>query len=379
MGEILSLTQPEQWNWIASQDNIADCLTKWSKETEPVSAGRWFNGPDFLYTSEECWLAKDIGPSKADEELRPCFVLHHMTSFKQGSIIDVSRFSKWETLLRTLALVRRFISNCQLRIKKLPIEAVNVDERVLKSLSQSLPAIHVPLRQREYVEAENLLFRIAQAETYPDETEILLNNRDKACDKWLNLEKSSVLFKVSPFADEHGVLRVEGRTANAMYAAFDARFPIIMPKNHPLTLLLLDHYHRNYGHANRETVVNQVRQRFEIANLRTTIDKVRKRCQLCKIRKCKPLPPRMAPLPEQRLTPYIRPFSYVGLDYLGPLEVAVGRRREKRYVAVFTCLVVRAVHLEVAHDLTTSSCIMAIRRFVRRRGSPVEIFSDNGT
>ncbi|XP_058827482.1 uncharacterized protein LOC131687420 [Topomyia yanbarensis] len=104
-----------------------------------------------------------------------------------------------------------------------------------------------------------------------------------------------------------------------------------------------------------------------------------KECQRCTLQKSKPLAPRMAPLPEQRLTPHVRPFSYVGIDYLGPLEVTVGRRKEKRYVAVFTCLVVRAVHLEVAHSLSTDSCMMAIRRFVRAFGSPVEIFTDNGT
>ncbi|XP_062712088.1 uncharacterized protein LOC134289722 [Aedes albopictus] len=377
VGEILSLTQPDQWHWVASRNNVADCLTKWCKDTEPTSDSRWFNGPNFLYDSEDSWLTKDIGPSRADEELRPCFVLHH--TITSSCIIDVSRFSRWETILRTVALVKRFISNCQRRLRGLPLEAVNVTENVLKSVIRTTPALRVPLRQKEYVDAENLLFRIAQTDSYPDEMEILLNNRDKPSDKWLNLEKSSALFKLSPFVDEFGVLRVEGRTAHAMYAAFDARFPVIMPKNHPLTVLLLNHYHRRYGHANRETVVNQVRQRFEISHLRTTIDKAVKGCQWCKINKCKPQPPRMAPLPEQRLTPYIRPFSYVGLDYLGPLEVVVGRRREKRYVAVFTCLVVRAVHLEVAHDLSTPSCIMAIRRFVRRRGSPVEIFSDNGT
>lgn len=249
---------------------------------------------------------------------------------------------------------------------------MNVSEDTVK-------ATKIPLRQKKCLDAENILFRIAQSESYPDKVGILVNNRDKASDKWMSLEKSSTLYKLTPFADEYGVLRVEGRTAYAKYASFDARFPIIMPKQHRITLLLLDYYHRRYGHANRETVVNEVRQKFEIFNLRAIIDKVVKQCQRCKILKAKPQSPRMAPLPAQRLTTHIRPFSYVGVDYLGPLEVVVGRRKEKRYVAVFTCLVVRAVHLEVAFELSTSSCVMAIRRFVRKRGSPVEIFSDNGT
>lgn len=35
--------------------------------------------------------------------------------------------------------------------------------------------------------------------------------------------------------------------------------------------------------------------------------------------------------------------------------------------------------MEVAHSLSSASCMMAIRRFICRRGAPLEIFSDNGT
>uniref|UniRef100_A0A182XPK3 Integrase catalytic domain-containing protein n=1 Tax=Anopheles quadriannulatus TaxID=34691 RepID=A0A182XPK3_ANOQN len=156
-------------------------------------------------------------------------------------------------------------------------------------------------------------------------------------------------------------------------------FPIILPKSHDLTRLILQEYHCKYGHSNSETVVNEVRQRFYVPNLRTMVSKAARDCQRCKIAKCQPQAPRMAPLPEQRLTPHVRPFSRVGIDYLGPIEVSVGRTKVKRYVAVFTCLVVRAIHLELVYDLSANACIMAIRRFVCRRGPPLEIFSDNGT
>ncbi|XP_052749744.1 uncharacterized protein LOC128200404 [Galleria mellonella] len=62
-----------------------------------------------------------------------------------------------------------------------------------------------------------------------------------------------------------------------------------------------------------------------------------------------------------------------------PMLVKVGRHREKRYGALFTCLTVRAIHIEVTHDLSTSSAIMAIRRFIARRGCPRQIWSDNAT
>ncbi|XP_053699267.1 uncharacterized protein LOC128746242 [Sabethes cyaneus] len=377
VGEILSLTEPENWRYVPSKDNLADCLTKWCKDTEPDSSARWFKGPLFLYLPEEHW-PKQKKIAETAEELRAHILLHQFAVPEK--IIDVERFSKWNVLLRTIAFVNRFISNCRRRISGSPIETINATKSQQKLILRYLPAIMTPLRQLEYQQAERYLLRVAQNDSYPDETKILISNRDELQPKkWLKIEKASPLYRLSPFADEYGVIRVEGRTVNASFATFDARFPVILPKDHVITKLLLNGYHRRYGHANRETVVNEVRQRSHVFNLRSTVDKIMKNCQRCKIAKCLPQNPRMAPLPEARLTPFVKPFSYVGVDYLGPLEVVVGRRKEKRYVVVFTCLVVRAVHLEAAHNLSTDSCIMAIRRFVRKRGSPVEIFSDNGT
>ncbi|XP_055589555.1 uncharacterized protein LOC129741792 [Uranotaenia lowii] len=377
VGNILSLTDPGIWRWVPTKENIADCLTKWGKETIPDSNSRWFKGPSFLYAKPENWPKPKTRIEATQDELKAHLLLHHISFPKP--LIDVDRISKWSILVRTMATVQRFISNCKRRVKGLPIEAVQAEEKTKRLVVKFIPSIQQPLRQSEYRDAEITLWRIAQTDSFPDEVKILLNNRSKPLIEKSKIEKSSILYKYSPFADEFGVIRVEGRTANAQFATFDARFPVILPNDHTITKLLIDHYHRTFGHGNRETILNELRQRFEISKLRPAILKVAKSCQRCKIRKCVPQVPRMAPLPEQRLTPYVRPFQYTGLDYLGPVEVTVGRRREKRYVAVFTCLVVRAVHIEVAHSLSKDSCIMAIRRFVQKRGPPSEIFSDNGT
>jgi len=69
----------------------------------------------------------------------------------------------------------------------------------------------------------------------------------------------------------------------------------------------------------------------------------------------------------------------VGVDYFGSILVKLRRSQVKRYGCVFTCLAIRAVHIEIAHDLTTDSFIQAFSRFVSRQGPPIEVFSDNGT
>jgi hypothetical protein len=49
------------------------------------------------------------------------------------------------------------------------------------------------------------------------------------------------------------------------------------------------------------------------------------------------------------------------------------------YILLFTCLVTRAVHLEVCPDMTTASVVNAISRFCDRRGVPTTFFSDGQT
>ena len=99
----------------------------------------------------------------------------------------------------------------------------------------------------------------------------------------------------------------------------------------------------------------------------------------------------MAPLPSVRVSSdeigTAHPFDAVGIDYFGPLYVKLGPKTRskkndtlsKSFGCIFTCLRYRAVHIEVADDLSTDGFVNAVLRFVRRRGAPRTINSDNGT
>lgn len=82
------------------------------------------------------------------------------------------------------------------------------------------------------------------------------------------------------------------------------------------------------------------------------------------MQKAKPKAPEMSDLPPARLISFSRPFSYVGVDYFGPMIVTVGRERSDIWGVLITCLTIRAIHIELVLILNTDSCIMAIRNFI---------------
>ena len=86
----------------------------------------------------------------------------------------------------------------------------------------------------------------------------------------------------------------------------------------------------------------------------------------------------MADLTAERVT-QARPFSLCGLDFAGPILTKLpGSECQKRYIALFICFVTKTIHLELVSNLTKEACILALKRFVSRRGTPTKIFSDNG-
>ncbi|XP_062557796.1 uncharacterized protein LOC134222652 [Armigeres subalbatus] len=193
------------------------------------------------------------------------------------------------------------------------------------------------------------------------------------------LRAAAPLYRLSAFIDESGVVRMNSRIVAQPTVSYDTKFPILLPRKHPAVYLLTESYHQRYQHGNGETVCNKMRQRLHVSGLRVLIHRVSKQCLICRVKKAVPHPPMMAALPETRVTGMIRPFTHTGVDYFGPILVKQGRCLVKRWVALFTYLTVRAVHLEIVHSLSTQSCVMAIRRFVARRGSPETFYSDNGT
>ena len=72
-------------------------------------------------------------------------------------------------------------------------------------------------------------------------------------------------------------------------------------------------------------------------------------------------------------------FSYSGVNMFGPILIRERRSDLKRHATLFACFSSRAVHIEITNTIDPDSFIMALCRFLARRGSVQSIWSGNGT
>ena len=128
-------------------------------------------------------------------------------------------------------------------------------------------------------------------------------------------------------------------------------------------------------HAGVSTLISAVRKIYWVFGLRRIAKRVKRMCVSCQCQDSPACTQPMAPLPEERVNPAV-PFAVTGLDHAGPLYCC-DTPRKKYWVLLFTCGVVRAVHLELVDALSTYDTVLAFRRLVARRGLPKVIYSDN--
>lgn len=191
----------------------------------------------------------------------------------------------------------------------------------------------------------------------------------------------STTAQLAPFLDKQGLIRVGGRLKNSLLGE-EAKYPLLLPKSSHFTSLLINHYHLTYLHAGPALVIAMIRQKYWILSGRDAIRRSIFACVTCT--RCKAIHPApfMGNLPAARIREH-RVFSQVGMDYGGPFLVKECRRRNtkttKVYLALFICMAVKAVHVEVVSDMTADAFLSALDRFVARRGIPDDLYSDCGT
>ncbi|XP_064622573.1 uncharacterized protein LOC135484816 [Lineus longissimus] len=346
-------TRPSQWRYVGIKDNPADDASRGLNAEQMLSDTRWRQGPAFLWLSEDSWPEMPEGQPnllerdpEVKKEAKSCAVVTVPVDF----IVKLfNRYSSWPRLLKAVAYLLRF----------------------LKWLHKKRPKMNDRLSPEELKAAERAILRCLQKRHYSNEINALRSNA--------RITKQSSIFELEPYLDEDQLLRVTGRLKNASIPD-PAKHPVIVPRDdHVTTLIVRDAHERLCRHSGREHVMANLRQNYWIPQARQLVKRVLRDCIVCKVLHGKLGQQKMADLPPERVTPSKYPYQCLGVDVFGPFYVKRGRSQEKRYGCMFTCLSMRAIHLEKLSSMDTDSFINALIRFCARRGVPKLIRSDNGT
>ena len=281
---------------------------------------------------------------------------------QQPDVINrlLCRRSDWFSLKKDVAWIRRFITYLQSKSK-----------RVTQKNDKQLSVLELQL-------AEQAIIRCIQ-KTYFAEEFNMFQTCGSSYDSRKFARKGSVLCKLCSFVNSNGVLCVGGRFRHSPSLSSEAKYRMILPKRHHIVDLIVRHVHDSSGHIGREHVLSLLREKYWIIHGRATVRRILGNCVTCTRLTARCGEQFMADLPVQRITAEYPPFTNVGVDLFGPFVIRRGRSDVKRYGCLFTCLVIRAVHIEIVHSLDADSFLNALQRFMCRRGQPAEIFSDNGT
>ena len=342
VNEILKLTRKEDWAHCPGSENPADVGSRGELASTLKENELWWKGPQWLSGPIEGWPTAEITetPETSDERKLLTVTVASVRPRKGIScIIDIERFSKIGKLHRVTAWVRRFLHNLQSRGK-------GQSRRVSG------------LNREEIVQAEKEWIGVAQEDLKRAE----------------NYEE---LVRKFGLVHQEGVLRCMGRLQNSDLEV-EAQHPIILPKGHRLTRLVIEWCHRRVHHGGVRSTLGELRSRFWVPKGRQVAKKIISECVICKKEQGKPYQaPPAAALPDFRVK-QAPPFSKVGVDFAGPLYVkGENGQMTKAYIALFTCCVTRAIHLEMVRDLSTATFVRCLRRFAARRGTPTLIVSDN--
>lgn len=372
---IREVSNPNRWNHVRSEHNPADLISRGVAPKEIVHNKLWWKGPKWLNLPQNEWpqpvnIERFACSEEAKKEFRINLVskklpLQIMVKNGKEPIPLLEYSNTCAKLRRIIVYVQRFIKLCQ---NKNNIVKPKVIAKTIK--------IPLPSREEER-EAMKTLIQMHQQHSYPIEW-AFFKEQGREID-YIDFPKQSKIISLHPFMDNDGIIRV-GNRAKHSSLPYDSKHPIIIEHASRLSQLIISESHAATGHGSVQTTMQYIRCNYWIPKLREQLRSHISKCVTCAKWNKKVAEQLMCDLPADRVNQN-RAFLITGVDYAGPIDVVERYKsvtsRRKAWIAIFVCMVTRAVHIELVSDQSSNAFLMSYERFVNRRGHCERLYSDN--
>lgn len=366
---IHEFTKNAQWAYIPTSENPADLVSRGMKADDLLASKLWKRGPSWLLESQAEWPKPRLVITPEDKlainretKERQTMISSVMLTYVGENLCELwHKFDNWKKVVRITAYVFRFIEYARMKDRT--------------KWTRGEPEV------QEIQKAVAFWINYGQMRAYKKEIELLKQGDSEFFMK-------SKIANLNPRLDARNILRVNGRIDKAL-VEYNMRHPIIIPPKSRLSYLLVHQAHKDTMHGSRKIMTAYLRRAYWIPQIRNDIKAVISECVTCTRHAQEMAKQIMAELPAVRVRP-ARPFDATGIDLAGPFYVKTTDKLNlstrsraampeiKGYVAVFVCMVTRAIHLEPVMDMSSEAFLQAFKRFAARRGHPEKVFSDNG-
>jgi len=231
VNHIQETTNVDNCNHVKSKENPADLVSRGMDTNLLKNSSLWWNCPNWLQHEDRAWpRCEEIAETSTEEKKeKPSRVISLLTQPSDEEMF--TKFSSWKKLQRVIAYCLRFIYNCR-----------HKSSHYQGALSPT-----------ELNEATLLCVKHAQNDSFRKEKTDLM-------EKGLLSVKSSLL-SLNPFLDGNQCLRVGGRLQNSELN-FDQQHPLILPKGHHITTLIIEDTHNKNLHAGGQLLPSLLKQKF---------------------------------------------------------------------------------------------------------------------
>ena len=231
-----------------------------------------------------------------------------------------------------------------------------------------------PLNVEMLGNAATVIFRMVQRKSFLEEVKALSSGTHSTN----GVNQSSSLFKLDPFLDSNGVLRVGGILNRSKLTSNEAH-PVVLPKTSNITEAVVIWSHKTIGHGGSGSALNNLKNNgIWVLRANAFVRRIIHKCVTCRKLRGKFGDQKISVLPKEKCCE-AAPFTHHGVDMFEPFIIRQRRSNLKRYCDLFTCFASRSVHIEVTCTMETDSFIQALRGFMARRGKVRSIRFDNGT
>ena len=333
--------------YVNTMENPADLITRGISTKEFQSKfAYWMKGPTWISNNLTDVPKSDLSCLSEHSKSLTTGVnigLVNLQASVAPPLLDVNKYSNYNKLLRVTSYVFKFFSKCR---------KVETDHDL---------------------QAKLYWLKRMQLESFPQEIDFLKN---KPNDKTI----PSLVNQLDLFIDKDNILRSRGRIQKALLYSYDVLNPIMIGKGHALSNLIIMDSHKKCQHLGLQTTINFLRNcGFWVPRARQAVKNVISACYMCKKFNNLALQyPKMTNMAKSRMK-LVKPFDHTGVDYTGHFFVKDNNSGKcvKMYILVFTCMNIRAVHLDLVPDMSTQSFLMSYQRFSNLYGIPSFLYSDN--